>query len=251
MSDLVLSINNGTPFGGQSVTITGIGFGASSGAVTFEGRTAAVVSWSDTSVVVKTPRRSTGGKLVINANPVAVVLTPSVGIAQSGTYRYNCTRWDLILSHVRAHLAQIHVDRGDYFTIGEQQILGLKMGGPDDTGAPLPQGNVYRSLIDYGDGNDSPMGFNTGTMSCVAQFVCELGDIADWDFTLGALGADVWRALRLARQADPFGLDIAVRRVFPGPAEGQEDGARGSASVEFDIKLKHINTNMNSNTQGE
>jgi len=248
---LSLSITNGTPFGGQTVTIAGTGFGVTEGVVTFEGREAVIVSWSDTSVVVKTPRRSTNGRLTINADAVAVVLTPDAGASQSGSYTYNCTRWDLILAHIRTHLAQIHIDRGDYFTIGEGQILGLKMGGPDDNGAPLPQGNVYRSIIDYGDGNDTPAGFNTGTMTCVAQFVCDLGDVADWDFTLGALGADVWRALRLARQADSYALDIAVRRVYPGPAEGQEDGSRGSASVEFDVKLKHINTNMNSNTQGE
>jgi len=252
---LSLSISNGTPFGGQTVTITGSGFGASAGGVTFESRAADVVSWSAGSVVVKTPRRSTGGRLTIDPTPVAVVLTPAVGAPDSGAYVYNCTRWDRILAHVRAYLAQIHVDRGDYFTIGESQILGLKMGGPDDTGAPMPQGAVYRSMIDYTDtataGLDKPHGFATGTMKCVAQFVCDLGDLADWDFTLGALGADVWRALRLARQADPYGIDIRPVRVYPGPAEGQEDGARGSVSVEFDIELKHITTNMNSNTQGE
>ena len=248
---LSLSISNGTPMGGQTVTITGASFGATAGTVTFEGRAAAVVTWSDTSVVVTTPERSTGGAFVLNMDPVAVVLTPLVGSPQSGTYTYNCTRWDLILNKVRDILAQISVQRGDYYTIGASQILGLKLGGPDDTGEAFPQGAVYRSAIDYGDGQDTPMGFNTGTMACVAQFVIPLGDPVNWDFQLGALGADIYRALRLARQQDLYGLDIAVKRVYPGPAEGTQNGARGSASVEFDITLKHINTNMNSNTQGE
>lgn len=64
----------------------------------------------------------------------------------------------------------------------------------------------------------------------------------------GALRED---AAALARKSDPFGLDIGVRRVYPGAAEGQQEGALGSATVEFDVTLKHINTNMNSNTQGE
>ena len=254
---LSLSINNGTPFGGQTVTITGAGFGSVAGSVTFEGRTATVTTWADTSIVVKTPRRSTAGRLTINMTPVDVVVTPDVGTAQTeaGAYVYNCTRWDLILAHVRTAISQINVDRGDYFTIGTEQILGLKMGGPDDIGAPMPQGAVYRSLIDYGPtdelGMDVPNGFSTGKMSCVAQFVCDLGDPADWDFTLGALAADLYRAIRLARNSDPYGIDITVKSVYPGPAEGQEDGARGAATVEFDVKLKHTTASMNSNTKGE
>lgn len=244
-----LSISRGTPFGGQTITISGV-VGAA-GTVDIDGRAATVVSWTGGTVVIKTPARAVDGILVINDTPSVLTVTPDVGAPQTASYLYNCTRWDLILADVKRAISQIHVDRGDYFTIGPQQILGLKMGGPDDTGEADPQGAVYRSMIDYGDGNDSPAGFNTGTMSCVAQFVLPLGAIENWDFTMGALGADLYRAIRLARQSDGRGLDIAVKRVYPGPAEGQQDGARGSASVEFDLRLKHINTNMNSNTQGE
>jgi hypothetical protein len=203
-------------------------------------------------VVVKTPARAVDGVTVVGSDDVAVVLTPAVGAAQTGSYHYNSTRWDAILAWVRLAISQISVERGDYFTIGPQQIAGLKMGGPDDTGELYPQGQVYRSMIEYSDdGRDSPVGFDTGTMTCVAQFVIPLGDPRTWDFALGALGADLYRAIRLARKNDGTGLDIAVKRVYPGPAEGQNDGAMGSASVEFDVTLKHINTNMNSNTQGE
>jgi hypothetical protein len=247
-----LSIAQGSPFGGQAVTITGTGFGATAGSVTFDGRTATPVSWSATSVVVKTPARAIDGVLVVGSDDVVVTLTPAVGAPQTGTYHYNATRWDLILHNIKTAIAQISVDRGDYFTIGPSQILGLKLGGPDDTGEAYPQGAVYRSMIEYSDdGRDSPYGFDTGVMTCVAQFVIPLGDPRDWDFAMGALGADLYRAIRLARNSDGIGLDIAVKRVYPGPAEGPMDGALGSASVEFDVNLKHINTNMNSNTQGE
>jgi len=69
MSPLITSLspNSGTP--GDSVTITGTSFGSAQGAstVTFNGVTATVQSWSNTSIVVTVPQTTTG-PVIVTAN---------------------------------------------------------------------------------------------------------------------------------------------------------------------------------------
>lgn len=256
MADLTLSIAQGTPFGGQTITITGTGFGATQGmgTVTLEGRAATVTAWSATSVTVTTPRRDVDGVVVVGSDDVAVVLTPSVGPAQTGTYHYNATRWDLVLQWVRSRVAEISVQRGDYYTIGPDQVANLKR-SQEDTGAEWPQVIVAGGEISYqggdGIGPDQPYGFDTGRMTCVAQAMIPLGDVQEWDAALRFLCADLYRAVRLARKNDPLGITIDVNKVYPDKFDGEQDGTFGVAIVEFDVTLKHINTNMNTSTQGE
>jgi len=55
---------------GDSITITGTGFGASQGGstVTVAGTSASVTSWSDTSIVITIPSISTGGRVVVTVS---------------------------------------------------------------------------------------------------------------------------------------------------------------------------------------
>lgn len=244
-----LSIAHGTPLGGQHVTITGTGFGSVEGAVTIEGRVCDVTSWADTLIDIVTPARRTDGLLVVGSDDVAVVVTPDAGPAQSGTYHYNSTRWDLVLQSIREYVAQISVDRGDYYTIGSAQVEGIRR-EQYDTGEAWPQVIVYGMPIDYTD-PDSPNGFDTGRMKCVAQAIIPLGDVKDWDPELRFLCADLYRAIRLRRRDDKIAKDIVVTSVYPGRVEGEQSGSKGVATVEFTVTLKHVNTNMNSATQGE
>src|SRR5258708_29624511 len=59
-----LSPASGAP--GASVTITGTNFGASAGTVTFNGLTATITSWSETSIAVTVPAGATTGNVVVS-----------------------------------------------------------------------------------------------------------------------------------------------------------------------------------------
>jgi hypothetical protein len=71
---------------GSSVTLTGAGFGSSQGAstVAFNGTTAAISSWSDTSIVATVPTIATSGNAVVTVGGVAsngvgfTVTTPTI-----------------------------------------------------------------------------------------------------------------------------------------------------------------------------
>ena len=250
MADLTLSIARGTPLGGQAITITGA-FSATPGAVSIDGRAATVVDWSAGSVDILTPARRNDGQLVIGSDDVAVVLTPSSGPALTGTYHYNSTRLDLMLAYIRSQIAQISKNRGDYYTIGAAQVQSLQRDQSSDTGAEWPQALVYAQPTEYGDEREIFSGKYYGSTHCIAQAVMPLDAIQDWDAELRFLCADILRAVMLAPKSDPYGLDIAVTSVFPGRFTDSNDGALGVATVEFTIKLSHIATNMNSDTEGE
>ncbi|HEX4605188.1 MAG TPA: IPT/TIG domain-containing protein, partial [Candidatus Angelobacter sp.] len=81
-------INSLTPASGSastSVTISGTAFGVATGTVLFNGTTATVSSWNDTSIVATVPAAASTGSVVVTAGGVAsngvtftVVLPPSV-----------------------------------------------------------------------------------------------------------------------------------------------------------------------------
>ena len=251
MADFTLSIASGSPLGGQSITLTGAAFGAVAGSVTVDGRAATVTAWGASSVTIKTPARKTNSLLVVNDDPVQIVVTLSGGSTLSAPYLYNCTRLDLALRAVRAQIAQIHVDRGDYFTIGPSQIESFQA-FQDDTGDQWPQGQVYAMPTNYAeDGQDQPYGFYTGTTRCAAQFTLLLDEADDWDTVLRWLCADLFRAIMLTRQTDSIANNYAVSTMYPGKIQGPQNGAMACATVEFDIELRTRNTNLNSVTAGD
>jgi RHS repeat-associated protein len=64
-----LSPITGSP--GTSVTISGVGFGTAAGTVAFNGQTAAITSWSDTSIVAVAPSGTTSGPVVVSQSGVS------------------------------------------------------------------------------------------------------------------------------------------------------------------------------------
>jgi YD repeat-containing protein len=73
----ISSVTPGSGYVGQSVTIAGTGFGATQGASTvkFNGTTAAVTSWSSTSIAATIPTSATSGPVVVTVDS-----TPSNGV---------------------------------------------------------------------------------------------------------------------------------------------------------------------------
>lgn len=68
---------------GSSVTITGANFGTTTGAVSFNGTAASVVTWGQTSIQVVVPPGATTGNVVIStslgaSNPITFTVTPLI-----------------------------------------------------------------------------------------------------------------------------------------------------------------------------
>lgn len=247
MAELTLDKIKGSPLGGMTVTATGAMALAALPVVTVDGRPATVTAWASGSVSFKTPARSTDGMMVIGDDDVDVLVNGT----HHATYHYNCTRLDLLLHGVRAEIAQISAERGDYYTIGASQIDSFQS-MQTDSGFDWPQGQVFAMPTEYSEsGQDSPHGFYTGKTHCVAQFMLPLGEEDDWDTLLRWLQADLFRAIMLYREHDSIGNNLAVTNMFPGRAQNKEAGAFGVATVEFDVELKTRNTNQNSVTTGD
>lgn len=250
MGSCTLSKTKGTPLGGQTVIITGLaGLDLEiEPSVLVDGRAATVTEWTATSATITTPARRNDGALVVGDDDV--VLSVNAG-AWTATYHYNSTRLDLALIAVRQQIAQISVERGDYYTIGPAQIGSFQV-FQTDSGAAWPQGLVYAMPTDYSeDGQDSPHGFYTGKTHCVAQFALPLGEEDDWDTQLRWLQADLFRAIMLTRESDAIANTYNVTTMFPGKVQGPKAGALAVATVEFDIELRTRNTNQNSVTTGD
>ncbi len=90
----ILTPSSGAP--GSSVTIAGTNFGANAGTVTFNGQTASVGTWSDTSIIVTVPTGATTGNVVVSngglqsgplafsvvpTSPIIATISPSSGIS--------------------------------------------------------------------------------------------------------------------------------------------------------------------------
>jgi hypothetical protein len=91
----IISLSPTSGVAGASVTITGSNFGSSNvgssaGSVTFNGKTAAVATWSSSSIVAKVPSGATTGSVIVtvdgtasNGVPFTVVTLPAGSIAAS------------------------------------------------------------------------------------------------------------------------------------------------------------------------
>ena len=76
---------------GATVTITGTGFGTTTGTVTFNGTTATVTNWSDTVITTTVPTGATTGNVVVtvgsvasNGSPFTVSGRPTITVTKSG-----------------------------------------------------------------------------------------------------------------------------------------------------------------------
>lgn len=255
---VALSINHGTPLGGQTLTITGLviptGFTVSG--VSIEGRAATVSQVNTSSVVVVTPVRTNADNSIVDTVSVVDVVvsySDDTSLTIPASYTYYVTRWDLSLQVIRTAIANISKANGYNYDITASQVYNFQVDQSSSTGASYPQVIVYGGPVKYDEaGQDSPYGFYTGTMHCFVQAVIPLSVITNWDLELRLLQADLFRAVMLARNTDAIALNYGITDAYPGRVnDASSGGALGVATIELDITLKHIMTNMNSVTQGE
>lgn len=252
--NITISPNNGTVLGGQTINISGEGFGTTPGGVAIESRSCTIISWSDELIKAKAPKRVTNGRIMATSDDVNLVVTlPDGATTATATFSYHVTLLDLALNRVRDFIAAIDPDADSVYNykITPSQILNYQR---DVTlaGSIYPQVLVYAAPTEYGNGGqDSPYGFYTGTTHCIAQASLKLSQFNNWDTETRALAADLCRAIMLCREHDPYALNYAITRAYPGRATDPESGADGVVTVEFDVTLKHIATNWNTQTEGE
>lgn len=249
-----LSMYSGTPLGGQPLTISGLPAGLSATDVLIEAREATITSQLSGSVSLLTPPRTdSDGNVVTIASfvDVAVTMSDASVITLPAVYGYNVTRWDLALQALRTKIATISKASGYNYDITPSQIYNYQVDQNSSTGASYPQVIVYGGPIQYNEGQDSPYGFYTGTMHTYVQAVIPLSNKPNWDTELRLLQADLFRAVMLTRKSDSIALNYAVTSSYPGKVTDPSNGALGVATIEVDIELKHIATNMNSVTEGE
>lgn len=257
---LTLSIAKGGLLGDQRITLTGVSFGADAGTVTLEGRSCSVVSWSDSQVVITTPARMTNGLLVLDVTvntdgdiaPIlgALVVTLADEVTTySADYTYLVTRWDIALGEVRAALASISTENGDNYTISSAQIRDYAVGDDANRGGGWPQITIYGAEIEINE-PDSPYDHDNGVMNFVIGATMILSHPENWDAELRALGRDLHKAIRTARQTSKVAHQIVVERMNPQakPKDSQVTAALGTMIVEGKIYLEHRSTDMNTNT---
>lgn len=250
---MILSQTFGGIYGGYPLTLTGEAFGAVAGTVTIEGRACAVVSWTDSTVVVTLPPRITNGRRICTDASVSVVATKDGGGSFTASFRYRVSVLTLVLNQIREKIALIDpaTDPVYNFKITAPQIINFHRDVGEETGAAFPHVMVYAADTDYSAGQNEPYGFYTGRTPCVITATTTLSEPCNWDEETRALASDMCRALQLVAKADAHGLAITIDRVEQGQETAPEIGTLGSVVVEFTVEWKHIDTNMNSITEGE
>lgn len=253
----ILSIDHGTPLGNQQIVISGLSTTTllTVTAATIESRACTISSQSAGSCTIVTPARlDANGDIIDIVSVVDIVLTLSnaTTVTIAGAYTYYVTRWDLALQALRTNIAAISKSTGYNYDITASQIFNYQVDQNNSTGAAYPQVIVYGGPIKYDQyGQDSPYGFYTGIMHAFIQAVIPLSNKPNWDLELRLLQSDLFRAVMLTRQHDNIALNYGVTDCYPGRVTDPSAGALGVATIELDIELKHIITNMNSVTQGE
>lgn len=225
----------GSPYGGQSVTLTGTGFGATQGAggVTVEARAATVTAWSDTSVTFTTPARRTGSAYVWGGGAVSVVLTTGLGATATASYSYKGTIVEKALETLRANLAGLTVQGGAFFNWSASQVRPVKMDSVSlDNGANFPQAIVYQS-----DGEsrveESAHGFLLTYHNCVAQAVFPMATMSDWNVQLDHLLADLYAGIMADVSQGGTCYSTDYKTFEKGRIDAGQDGSMGVASISF------------------
>lgn len=228
----------GTPYGGQSITITGSGFGSAQGSVTIEGRPCPIVSWSATSVVFTTPRRMTGDAMVWGGGVVPLVLTTSGAEQGAGSYEYTATITERAFKQLRDSLASLRVQDGAFFAWSPPQVRPIKLDQLTmDNGAAFPQAIVYEI-----DGqplpDQSPHGFLVSRHNGIMQAVMPLATMDDFDFQLDQLLADLYMGLMLNSSQGGVVISSDITGFDKGRIAGPSDSSMGVASLTFTLEIQ-------------
>lgn len=249
---LALSINHGSPIGGQPILAFNEAFGDEAGTVAINGLPCIVTAWSGDSVTFTTPpRRTADGIYIRTADTVQVVITLADGVTTySASYSYTVTVYDQALTQIATALAQLSRAKGDNFTVTPGQIIGFQT-QEIMSGSEWPMFDFYGGELSIGEhGSDNPYGFDTGTFPFFMRGSMPLSAPANWDMELRALMRDMHRAIRKAREIDQAALEIRVDSIVGGK-DSPDEGSLGIVILQGTIVAKHINCNMNTWTQGE
>ena len=111
--------SKGSPAGGQEVTVTGAWTGTS-GTVTIGGAEASATIIAGSATFVTPAHRGVDGALA-GGGDVEIIVTVA-GVDYSGTYTYKSTLIERFLDKVRARVAAISAQNGDFYTFSASQV---------------------------------------------------------------------------------------------------------------------------------
>lgn len=235
----------GTIYGGQTVTITGTGFGAS-GTVTIDGRAARLVdTWSDTSVQIEVPERSTDGALNYTGDSVVVLLTAQDLTAATTAYEYQKTQLERAIDSMAARLGAMSVQNGYNHTTTTSHVRTMREDMSIDTGAGFPQ--IIAFVSDGSTITGEPYDFNKDTATIIVQAVKPARDPQRWRNDALALVSDIRRAVMRDRgnsgtSNSTDAIDFEIGRMMDNAA-----GTLAAASVTFTIEVQSIINDMTTN----
>lgn len=236
----------GTAYGGQIITITGTGFGAS-GTVTIDGRAAALVgAWSATSIQVTVPERSTDGVLNYSGGSVVVLLTAQDLTTATAFYEYSTTQLERAIDSMAARLGVMSVQSGYNHTTTAEQVRTMREDMSVDTGAGFPQ--IIAFVSDGSTITGEPYDFNKDTATVIVQAAQPVRDPQRWRNDALALVSDIRRAVMRDRGNNGTSnstdiIDWEIGRMMDNAA-----GTLAAASVTFTVEVQSIINDMTTNT---
>lgn len=208
---MILSLDYGSPYGGQPLTITGSGFGATAGSVAFGDLPASIVSWSDAEVQVLTPERPT-----FVAASVAVTLTPAAGPAQTAAFRYRTGRMAQAYAGVIANLARMTLADGYSLTLQPAAIVPLNTNGDADNPGCYPWACAVLGDDTIPVDETNPSAPMNGASLSVPGAVCLYFEIRhDFQAEALTLAEDVGRALKTDPTCGGITNDLKITGYRP------------------------------------
>ena len=241
-----ISPAKGTVYGGQVVTITGTGFGAS-GTVTIGGRSATLSgTWSATSVQVVVPERSTDGAINYAGGLVSVVLTAEDTSQDSTEYEYQSTQIERAVDSIASRLGEMSIQSGYNHTTTPGHVRAMREDMSIDTGVGWPQ--LIAFVSDGTTITSEPYDFNKDTAQIVVQAVKPCLDPQRWRNDAFLLLSDIRRAVMRDRGNSGTSNTTDVMEWEIGKVIDNAAGTLAAASMTFSVEVQSIVNDMTTNT---
>lgn len=233
---MIATPDNGTPLGGQTVTLTGETFGATQSLpVLVAGVVATVVSWSNSAVVITTPRV-----------PFSTGLTSITWNGNSAPYTANRPLADRAEEELAQMLAAALVDDGFYFNHdGDKQVKVLRRDPwTDDSSDKYPRSFVCHLLADVE--NDEPYGYDKDniTIMVIGIVKSDLDDASDLNSLCHFYAADVAKALCTDRGIGGIVNDVRITQV---EFMGADVTNAMEVNIMLAVQVQHYFQNHNKN----
>jgi hypothetical protein len=226
-----------------TLTIAGTGFGITQGAVTVDGRAAAVLTWTDTSITATWPPRQTNGLFDWSGGSVVVTVTG----ATNSSVEYIASRVGRAFKSICDRMAAATVQGGYFYNWSADQILGLQVDLKSfDNGSPYPRIVIY---LEQGQEleADRVAGFVTYEWTGRAEAIKPMNQVTDATQEAACLLADFQRAF----MSDLSNSGITDTCIVGEPDIGRIDGlAIGSllgAGQTFRFKVQTIENDATQN----